>query len=922
MPLRETTVARLGLVALAVALWRCAGPLVFDGLLPRYPLAVVLLAIAYVVSFVALLAATSSSERVARWASGAIVAFVVATVVYSLRDWVRRASADFYPTTDGHLFMETAARYLLHGKNPYAEGLAEGFRIYRMPLSHVTPLLDGDFSERQAYPALSFLALVPALALHVPTYVVYASAFVAAVAIVVQKAPWWARPFVVAVFTLDEAYYAFSFGGVTDTVWVLFLVGAVVWWRARPTWAAVLIGLACAYKQHPWFLVPLLVLRIAHESGEKPWGPSVRRFLAVIIGVFALVNIPFILIGPHRWFLGVTEPLRAPMVQLSEGLTAFSMTGWIPMPRRGTTAIFWTAYGVALFAYARHTRVLRDWCWIVPAVVLWFGYRALMSYWYFFAIIAMAALFSRSDGDESPDESSDPISWRPTAAAAGALAVGIGLFLVWCATRPAPFVIELAGPVEAWDRRAFVARVHFTNKLNEIVSPQFWLQSSGQQPLPWVIDFGPHDLGPHASAVYVIRASHHFKEFDTVEGARLEVHDRTDPGKRAFLSIPGEPTIKIPDAVPNPDFRFLETRTRAPSGWAFESSVAKLVPKDDRSTPARIAFEFGLVPPPKASQLAGCVVPQHVVAIEPSTRRAVLSTVLPLPEGRLRFHVNVPPDANKPPFEKLYGVLLGVRGFEVIVLIGDQVERGTLPNGQPYVGLAAPRGVWSTVDVVPRAILERVGASLAMTRFTYLRASTLDFPSIPLEVGLFGASPAGTTATLQFGRVEQEGASDFEVLAEHPSPTGLAAWRAELDLENGNYWKAWDRLEQVNRIEPTQERLVKQGDAYLFGYEYAKARDVYARAAEQGNMEGEAGLGFALIHLGDFEGARVHLERARDAYREWEKSPPRFHYLAIQRGLTTVLVKQQRCKEAIELYDEVVSEAPGAPPPPLDPCTR
>lgn len=918
MPLRETTVARLGLVGLAIALWRTAGPLVFDGLLPHHPFAVALLALTYASSFVALLVATSTSERVEKLATCAIGAFALAAVVYAFRDGLRKTSADFYPTTDGHVFMETAARYLLSGKNPYAMGLAEGFRTYRLPLSHVTPLLDGDFSDRQAYPPLSFLVLVPALLAHVPTYTVYAAAFLAAVAITVQKAPWWTRPLIVALFVLDESYFSFSFGGVTDTVWVLLVVGAIVWWRSRPTAAAVLIGLACAYKQHPWFLVPFLVLRIAHESGERPWGRTALRFVAVVGGVFTLVNLPFVLLGPHRWLLGITEPLSAPMVQLSEGLTAFSMTGWIVMPRKGTTLIFWSTYALMLLAYARHPRTLRDWSWVVPAVVLWFGYRALMSYWYFFAVMAIAAMASREEGGDDRED----VTWRPELIGAGVLVGAIGLFMAWCGTRAAPFDVALAGPLEAWDRRVFVARIKVTNRLGRTVFPQFWAQSSGQQPLPWVIDYGPHELLAGKSADYIIRASHHFKEFDAVEGARLEVHDRVDPGQRSFLSIPGVPTLRSPDAIPNPDFRVVETRTRVPSGWSFESSVARLAVVATTETPARIGIEFGPnVTPPPPSPLAACVVPQHVGGVEVGARKATLSTVLPLPEGRLTFDVNIPSDANRPPYEKIYGVSLDVSGFHALVLFGDEVERGNLPSGELFVGVQAARGSWTKVSFEPRALLERLKAPLLMRRYPYLRAPALDFPSIPLEIGLVATAPPTGAVRVEFGHIDQASFDDYDAIAKRPSPPGLDTWRAELDLENGNFWKAWTRLEEVNAVEPTTDRLVKQGDAYLAGYEYAKARDVYARAAGAGGVpEAESGLGFALLGLEDYDGAKLHLERARDTYKEWEKAPPRFRYVTALRGLVRVHARKHECAEAARIRDEMMAEMPAAPPVTIDPC--
>lgn len=923
MPLRESTLSRLGLAVLAIALWRIAGPLVFDGLLPHYPAAAILLSFVYVVSFGALLASASSSERLTKIAAASMGAFALAMLVFAFRDAIRKVSADYYPTTDGHLFMEIAARFVLAGKNPYAERLADAFRIYPMPLSQVTPLVDGDFSDRVAYPALSFLVLVPALLLHVPTYLVYACAFVAAAAIVIQKAPGWARPFVVAALISDESFSAFAFGGVTDTVWVLFLVGAAVWWRSRPVAAAVLVGLACSYKQHPWFLVPLLVLRVAYDHGERPWGSAVRRFLAVVGGVFVALNIVFVLIGPHRWLNGVTEPLAAPMAQLSEGITAFSMTGYLPMPRRGTSAIFWATYALAVFAYARHTRMLRRWCWVLPAVVLWFSYRALMSYWYFFGLAAMVSLFADGEDSspsfESESESPEP-SWRPLLAATGVWLAVIAGFLVWCASRPPAFVVTVAGPTDAWERFGFGLRVRVENKLDHVVFPQFWLQSTSQQPLPWVREHGPGALEPGESGFYLIRAGQIFAQFDIGEGARLEVRDRMDAGQRGFITVPGDRTLKTLTAVPNRDFRIVDSRTRIPTAWTYESSSAKLVVANDLVDDERVRFVFGASATVAESPLSVCVLPQHVGGVEPEDRKAVLSTMMPIPEGKIGFRVNVPANANRPPYDTLYGVVLAVRDFHVVVLFGDDVPNGKLPSGETFVSIAAPRGVWTTVEIAPRAILERLNAPLTMIRFKYLRAPLLDFPSVPLELGMMALVPSGVSADVRFGRLEQGAPDTPETIAKRYSEAGLTAWRAELDIENGNYRRAAERLELANQLEPTRNRAERLGDAYLLAHDYKRAREAYLRVfASTGSLEAEKGLGFALIDLGDLDTATKHLEHARDEYAKFEKKP-RLQWVGTLRGLARIRAKKNDCEAAVKMRELIAVEVPDLPPANIEPC--
>jgi len=121
--------------------------------------------------------------------------------------------------------MDVAARMLVAGHNPYPESLLDGYRLQELPLRFATPLTDGGISDRLAYPALSFLLLVPAVLLRVPTHLVYAACFVAALALVVWRTPWWLRGVVLVLFLYDEAFLAFVYGGVIDSPWMLGLVG-------------------------------------------------------------------------------------------------------------------------------------------------------------------------------------------------------------------------------------------------------------------------------------------------------------------------------------------------------------------------------------------------------------------------------------------------------------------------------------------------------------------------------------------------------------------------------------------------------------------------------------------------------------------------------------------------------------------------
>ncbi len=922
--LSEKTVARAGLLALAIAHWKHAGLIIGAGLMPSHVIAVVLALVLLATGLAMLLAASTSArvERQARWWTIASLVIVVAAFAY--RDGVYKSVSETMPTTDGHLFMDVAARLLLEGKNPYAESLAEAFRVYRLPLSYSTPLLDGDFSDRTAYPAMSFLVLVPAILARIPTYLVYAAMFVAGLGAVARKAPWWASGIVIAPFLIDDTFLNFAFGGVTDTVWSLCLIGAVLCWRRSLTWTAVLIGLACAQKQHPWFVAPFLLIRVCRETGSPLWAGPPRRFLLIVAGVFVATNLPFVLWGPKAWLLGVVEPLTAPMIQLSDGFTALSMTGYVTMPRWGSSLLFWGIYALALVVYARHTATLSGWCWILPAVILWFGYRALSSYWYLYAPVAAAVLVSHRD-DEPSSIVDSARSWRIDVLATSGLGAAAAAFFLWCLLRPAPFEISIAGPIDTWNMQVFRIKARVTNRLGRSVHPRFSVQSRSLQPLQWITDLGPFVLGPGETGEYVFRAPRLYHEFGMTEGARVAVSEDGDPAVRSFATIPIEIFGRRIDALPNESFAFAETRSGAPSGWTFDMSDPsvglRMLP--DLAGDARI--RFGFEPEAKAaatpSQFAVCVATQRIESIHPTSRFAYLYATLALPESPIRFRVHVPETANRPPYQEIYGLALAVQGWRGFVLFGDDGPRGRLPTNEPFVMKPAPRGTWTTVELSLREVLTQLEAPLVERRHLYLQAPTVDIPSVPVEVGLFAMLPAGRAASIDFGRIEQTQARPIDDLLLHRSAAGLSMWRGELNTENGNFGKAAMWLQRATDLEPTQGRHIQLGNAYLLHRDFERAKTSYELALAAGpSAAAEKGLGFALLELGQADAATPRFERARDLFSTEETASPRIGYVDALRGLARASAKRGDCASAMTFVGAIRAEAPTLPAPNVEPC--
>lgn len=85
--------------------------------------------------------------------------------------------------------------------------------------------------------------------------------------------------------------------------WDLLVVAAVViglyhWSRGRHTWAAVAFGIGAAFKMYPaFFLAPLALER--WTDGDRD---GARRALALGVGAFALLNLPFALVNFDGWW--------------------------------------------------------------------------------------------------------------------------------------------------------------------------------------------------------------------------------------------------------------------------------------------------------------------------------------------------------------------------------------------------------------------------------------------------------------------------------------------------------------------------------------------------------------------------------------------------------------------------------------------
>lgn len=332
-------------------------------------------------------ARTPRSPLLQRCAFGAVVASVLFPQAIIIHTRV-------FVSTDSAAFDQASARALLHGHDPYTASFAGVARMFSVPARFWTYTVDGGHVTHASYPAGSFLVDVPAMALGLHHMVVDWTdlvAWVLCIGMFFVLLPVSLR-WLAGLLALTPVFLGMFSSGGTDAVFLPFLVLAVWRWdryRAEGVtgvarWVGpVALGLACAVKQTPWFCVPFLVTGVAMEArvtGQPALGRG-ARYLATVVGVFVVVNLPFIVWQPSAWARGTLLPLRGGLVTDGQGIVALAthgVTGGVDIGMLSAAAAL--VYLALLASWTRWYPVLkRVWVLAIP-LALFFSPRSLSSY--------------------------------------------------------------------------------------------------------------------------------------------------------------------------------------------------------------------------------------------------------------------------------------------------------------------------------------------------------------------------------------------------------------------------------------------------------------------------------------------------------------------------------------------------------------
>lgn len=424
-----------------------------------------------------------------------------------------------YYDTDAAALDHVAARALVHGHDPYTASLSSAALLLKTPAGYWTYTITGGHVLNLSYPAGSVLAYAAAYALgfhHAIVDWVDVTAWIASAVLLFLLLPRNLR-WLAALVGMTAFFMDLFTGGGTDAVFVPFVMLAVWRWDRYGTgrqaglarWIGpVALGLACSVKQTPWFCVPFLVAGIAveaHRDGRRPLLVA-ARYLAVTVGVFTAVNLPFVVWGPEGWWHGVLTPMAQPLVADGQGLVSLALhglTGGVDL------TLLTVASSLALLAtlvafVAWYDRLKRIWVLILP-VAFFFSTRSFSSYFVDLFPVALVAVATVAPAPgPAPRHRWGRVG--PLRAAAGALAVAT-LAATALAFGGAPLAIAYrSSAVAPSQQRLYSVTVDVTNQTAAAVTPRFMVDLGAPHPGGFweAAHRRPVVVGPHRTATVTL----------------------------------------------------------------------------------------------------------------------------------------------------------------------------------------------------------------------------------------------------------------------------------------------------------------------------------------------------------------------------------------------------------------------------------
>ena len=466
--------------------------------------------------------------------------------------------------TDEIAFDQFAAQLAQHGINPYVHSMAPALELFHVAPDGFTLKLNGSPVTALSYPAMAFELYLPFLIAGWSSQlavVLNVVAWIVSIVMLFVMLPRRLRPAAIIVGSLS-VYIAYAVGGVTDSMFVPFLILAAYRWNrfgteyGWKTWIGpIALGLAMGIKQTPWVLVPFLVVGIFAEvkvrRGTRDAVRQASRYFGIAMTAFIVPNLPYIAMNLHAWVNGILSPLDSHTVPAGQGLIGLSLFLGLG---GGSLTAYTIASVVLLLAiwatYSASYPLMRGWTFILPSVVLFFATRSYGSYLVTLvpaALVAVTSIAERpvpfpepllqgdpvqgspSQGDPTQGDSSASVDddlrshdsdraghadraghservgalWANWAWVAGIGSAASAVAIAGALLISAPLSLSIVS-ITTTGQLATVEQisVRATNNTANYQRPAFTVESNGTLSAFWLVGSGPRVLPPHSSAVY------------------------------------------------------------------------------------------------------------------------------------------------------------------------------------------------------------------------------------------------------------------------------------------------------------------------------------------------------------------------------------------------------------------------------------
>ena len=385
----ESIISRFGFLALGILLLFIPYA-IFDDVGYSGPLYIILEFLMALVGFLFILYSTSPYRRIG--VSKRNLQYLIISTMLLISVLIVIIGMSVKTIYTDELAIEVlSSRRLLDGLNPYGFhfGLS-ALKAYGVSLSALTPTINGGYISTLQYPDLMVLLLTPFVVFHVnPDALLFLFTVILIFIIAyeyISKELSFMVPLAVAIVFFNINLIFFSYEGITDIVWVVFLTLSLIFLQKRYV-PGIFLGLSIAAKQLPIFIIPFLLIFIYKKYG-------IHKLLEVIlftVATFTLINLPFIIESPRIFFSAVLAPESTPIFGIGFGLSQVYFSGYLPFAdREFFTILMLSVWALLVILYLYKFDKLKYSLTVFPIIIVMFNFRLLENYIMYWPIITLA----------------------------------------------------------------------------------------------------------------------------------------------------------------------------------------------------------------------------------------------------------------------------------------------------------------------------------------------------------------------------------------------------------------------------------------------------------------------------------------------------------------------------------------------------